>query len=388
MRAVDIFDTTLRDGEQAPGNEMTPETKVALFEAIDTTGVDFIEGGFPAASPVDREVMHEVARSNRHARVCAFARAVVQDIDTALEALDGQPNTQLQLLLTGSEIHAKHKRRMSTAEILDETRKAVEYARSCGVEDISLGLEDSSRGSYEFLRQVVETGVEAGGTTAVIADTVGQATPSHMSSLISAVRAWVGDDVRISVHCHNDMGLALANSLAAVKVGADVVQTTFGGIGERTGNTATEEIATVLHYKADEFGAGSRLDLRRVREICEVVLGSLGLTPWKHKPVTGRYAFSTAAGVHVSGLLNDPVTYEYVEPELFGRRREMLLNRLSGRANLRQKLTDYGLTFDDELVDRMYRAFLADPNRSRFNAPDEFLALYRSARADEAELSV
>lgn len=387
MRKLTILDTTLRDGEQAPGNEMKPETKLELFRAIDSTGVDYIEAGFPSASPADFEVVRETARAPRQARLCAFARAVPKDIDRALEALGGQPNVQLELLLTGSEIHVHHKRRSTPEAIFKETRDAVAYARSCGVEDIALGYEDSTRGTPEFLRRAIEIGVEAGGTTVVLADTVGCSTPSEIASLISATRAWVGDGPKISMHCHNDLGLALANTLAAIKAGADVVQTTFAGIGERAGNTALEELAAVLHYKAEEMGATTNLDVRRVREVCDQVCAALGLTAWKHKPVVGRYAFSTAAGIHASGLANAPITYQYVDPELFGRRSETVLNRLSGRANLRIALGEIGLQADDALVERMYAAFIADPNPTRFNARADFLELYNAAAGEPAGAS-
>jgi len=387
LRKLTIFDTTLRDGEQAPGNEMTSETKLALFHAIDSSGVDYIEAGFPTASPVDFEVVREIARASRQARICAFARAVPRDIDRALEALDSQPNVQLELLLTGSEIHVHHKRRSTVEAIVKETRDAIAYAKSCGVEDIALGYEDATRGSAEFLRRVVEVGVEAGGTTIVLADTVGCSTPSEMASLVSATRAWVGDGPKISVHCHNDLGLAVANTLAAIKAGADVAQTTFCGVGERAGNAALEELAAILHYKPEEMGATANLDMRRVREVCDEVCAALGVTAWKHKPIIGRYAFSTAAGVHASGLANAPITYQYVDPELFGRRSETVLNRLSGRANLRIVLGESGLAADDALIERMYASFIVDPNPTRFNFRPALMELYHAAQAEPAAVS-
>ena len=226
---------------------------------------------------------------------------------------------------------------------------------------------------------MVEIGVEAGGTTVCLPDTVGQATPESITRMVRAVRSWVGPDVTISMHCHNDLGLAVANALAGITAGADVVQTTFCGIGERTGNTAIEELAAVLHYKRTEYGAETRTDLRRVREVCDYVAQTLGLTIWKHKPVIGRYAFSTAAGVHASGLANEPVTYEYVQPELFGRNRDVVLNRCSGRANLRMKLDELGLPFTDEQLHGMYAQFQSDVDPQRFNNVEDFKELYASA---------
>src|SRR5205823_654051 len=192
MRRIQIFDTTLRDGEQAPGNSMIGQTRLEVFEEIATTGVDYVEAGFPAVSKADFETVRDIARSKRDVAVTAFARATKQDIDCSLEALDGRPATQLEVLLTGSEIHVVHKRRKTIEEIERETREAVSYAHSCGVTDLSLAFEDATRGSLEFLRRVVEIGVEAGGTTVCLPDTVGQATPESITRMVRAVRSWVG----------------------------------------------------------------------------------------------------------------------------------------------------------------------------------------------------
>ena len=360
---------------------MSPQSKLELFSAIERCGVDYVEVGFPMASQADFDVAHAIARSARSARITVLARARTADIDRAVSALDSAAATQIQLLLTGSEIHAERKRGMSVEAIIKETRDAVAYVRSSGITDIGLGYEDASRGSYDFLRRVVEAGVDAGGTTVVLPDTVGGATPQEMETLISNARTWVGDSALISVHCHNDLGLATANSLAAIKAGADVVQTTFCGIGERAGNAALEEVATVLHYKRSEYGVESIVDLRRIREVCDAVCDVIGVTPWKHKPVVGRYAFSTAAGIHASGLANDPTTYQFVEPELFGRKREMLLNRLSGRTNIRVVIEKLGMHADDAHIDRMYDMFISDSEPRRFNRKVDLTELYDAAAA-------
>jgi 2-isopropylmalate synthase len=383
LRNITIFDTTLRDGEQAPGNEMSVKTKVELFNAIQKTGVQYVETGIPAASQVDFDATLEIARAERSVAVCAFARATVADIDIAVEALDGQSRTQVQILSTGSEIHAEHKRGMSLDALIEEIRRATTHARTCGVTDISIGYEDASRGSAGFLRPMIEAGVDAGATTVVLPDTVGAATPREAASLVSAARSWVGPSVSISVHFHNDLGLAVANSLAAVGAGADVVQTTFCGLGERAGNTALEELAAVLRYKGTEYGGRADIDLLRVREACEAVLESLNLTAWKHKPIIGRYAFSTAAGIHASGLERHPITYQFVEPELFGREAEVLISRASGRANLRAKLRENGLEYDEARVDRMYAMLATDHEPARLNNLSDLLDLYNNSKLPE-----
>jgi 2-isopropylmalate synthase len=378
VKTIEIFDTTLRDGEQAPGNSMTPEKRIELFQAIDATGAGYVEAGFPAASQQDFETVSQIIRLPRDCVVTVFARATPADIDLALKAIDGAPRTQLQLLLTGSELHAEHKRRQSPQDLAAEITRAVSYAKSQGVSDISLGYEDASRGGADFLHRMVDAGVAAGGTTVVLADTVGQATPEHIGGLVRSVRSWSGPDVKISLHCHNDLGLSLANALAGIGAGADVVQATLCGIGERTGNTPFEELATVLHYKAADYGARCGVDLLKTVHACGLVMQTLDLAPWKHKPILGRYAFSTAAGVHASGLANAPVTYEYVEPALFGRRREVVLNRASGRANLRVRLAEMGLDCPEDKLEEMYHSFISDPEPHRFNDAAMLRGLYTS----------
>lgn len=380
MREIKIFDTTLRDGEQAPGNSMSVATKISLFEEFDSCGVDFIESGFPAASAEDFQVTRDVARKDRKATVTAFARASEADIDKAIDAFDGSANTQIQVLFSGSETNMRHKRRLDEAAVLEEIPRLVRYAKARGADEVSLGYEDATRGSYKFLESVIDAGLGSGGTTVVLADTVGCALPEEIASLVSRVRSFVGDDVSISIHCHNDLGLAVANTLSAVKAGADVMQTTFCGIGERTGNAAVEEVLACLWYKRDLIGATSRVDLREVYKACLSVLGALTLEPWKHKSILGRYAFSTAAGMHASGLANDPLTYEFVQPELFGRVRETLFNRSSGRANLRIRLDELGLPYDAALIGEMYGSFCQDADPMRYNEPAVFVRLYEDAR--------
>jgi 2-isopropylmalate synthase len=379
VRKLQILDTTLRDGEQAPCNEMSADCKRHLFSLIDSTGVDYIEVGFPAASPLEFELAQEFAHVPRRARLTVFARAVEKDIERALEAVRGTDDYQLQLLLTGSEVHVEHKRRSTIEAIFAETRRVCDFARRAGVRDLALGYEDASRGSREFLRRVVEIGVENGGTLVVLADTVGAALPSDMVALVTDVRKWIGEAAELSVHCHNDLGLALANGLAAALAGASMVQGTMGGIGERTGNTPIEELAAIAHYKAKDFGFRTSVDLVRVTEVALAVLRELGHEPWPHKPIIGRYAFSTAAGIHASGVMHAPITYEYVRPEDFGQTREIVLNRASGRANLRHVLDGQGLPYDEPLLKRIYEIFVADPQPSRFNDDDNFRQLYEAA---------
>ncbi len=373
MKSPIFFDTTLRDGEQAPGNAMSQEQKIDIFHHIDMTGIDYIEVGFPSSSPADFAVTRKLAHSPRKAKVCAFAIATEEDIATAVNALDGAADSQVQILLTGSEIHAEHKRRMPLDALLRETDEAVTFAGKKGVRDISVALEDATRGSPEFLRPMVEQAIAAGATTLVIPDTVGAMIPKEYAGLIAAIRSWVGEKIKVIAHCHNDLGLAAANSIAALEAGADGMQTTFCGIGERAGNTAIEEIYAILHYKYPQISL--HLDPKAIAAACRHIEESVGLKIGHHKPIIGRYVFATAAGLHINGLTKKNITYEFVSPELFGRKSELVIGRVSGRTAVRNKLEKLAIPHDDDLVNRVYQEITTAENRLDFNDDDTFRAL-------------
>ncbi len=379
MKSPIFFDTTLRDGEQAPGNTMSREQKIDIFRHIERTGIDYIEAGFPSSSPADFAVTRYLARHSRKARICAFAIATQQDIFTAADALDGAENSQIQILLTGSEIHAEYKRRMPLEALLEETEQAVSFAYEKGIEDISVALEDATRGSHEFLRPMIECAIAAGARTLVIPDTVGAMIPKEYAALIAAIRSWIGEDIAITAHCHNDLGLAAANSIAALEAGADGMQTTFCGIGERAGNTAIEEIYAILHYKYPQISL--HLDPRAITSACRHIEDIVGLKIGHHKPIIGRYVFATAAGLHINGLTKKNITYEFVSPELFGRESELVIGRVSGRTAVRNKLEKLAIPHDDDLVNRLYQEITAAENRLDFNDDDTFRALVARLRA-------
>lgn len=375
-RHLSIFDTTLRDGEQAPGNSMTFEQKMEMFTVLDNLGFDLIESGFPSATEYDFQVTRELSKMARHSKICAFVRANRADIDTSLRALQDSHSFQIQTLAVGSHIHLEHKRKMTAEAAILEATDAVRYLRAQGVTDVSLGVEDASRGDYDYLQRLITSGVEAGATTVVIADTVGCALPHQFARLVQAAKGWVGDSVKLSIHCHDDLGLALANALAGVHAGADEVQTTLCGIGERAGNTAFEELAAVLSYKRDYYGADTPIDRSRVYAACQRLIDLLDLPVARHKSVIGKYVFATEAGIHQHGMMNNPITYEYVEPHLFGRERQILIGRHSGRNVLRGRLQGRGIEVDNRLLEALYDHIMQAEDLERYNDTDVLVEHY------------
>lgn len=358
LRAISVFDTTLRDGEQAPGNAMTAEQKTAVGRQLEKLGVDVLEVGCPASSEEDFRAARMLAQATSNATLATFCRANHRDIDIALDAI-GSDRHQVQLLATASDIHLIHKRGISRTEAVRELVGAVKYATQSGVTNVSAGLEDASRSDSEFLRTLAEEGVAAGATTIVIGDTTGCCTPREIARIVADVRGWIPDYVTLAIHCHDDMGLALANALAGVQAGADQVQTTLAGIGERSGNTALEELAAVLHYKAREFGATTRIWTPGIYEAFLVLKDAINLRDLRNKAIVGNNAFGTAAGIHQAGILQNPRTYEYLEPEQFGRERSMFVGRHSGRSIIRYLLKELSLSASDDIVEQLYRGLVA-----------------------------
>jgi 2-isopropylmalate synthase len=353
-RRISIFDSTLRDGEQAPGNAMSPQQKLALALAIEELGVDTIEAGFPSSSPNDFEATRLISRALTTAKFATLNRATFADIDAAAEA-GGVHNHQLQIMATGSDVHLEHKRGITREDGLREIVASVRHARELGFTDIALGVEDASRGVDDLLRPLVEASVSHGAHTVVLADTTGCVVPEEFADLVARICSWLPSGIVVSVHCHHDLGFSLANALAAVAAGADEVQVTVGGIGERAGNTALEELAAVLAYKGDRYGAMTPLDTTRSYQVFQLLCSTIMLTPPRNKPIFGANAFATEAGIHQAGMLRNPVTYEYVEPGRFGRERVILVGRHSGRNIVRHLLGELGKADDVTLVEDLYQ---------------------------------
>jgi 2-isopropylmalate synthase len=366
-RRVIIFDTTLRDGEQSPGASMNRAEKLEVAQALVDLGVDVIEAGFPIASPGDFEAVREVARTIRGATICGLARCNPRDIDRAWEALEGAERPRIHVFLATSAIHREFKLKMDKAQIID---RAVEGVRRAGgyCPDVEFSPEDAARTEADFLCQVVEAAIDAGATTVNIPDTVGYATPSHMGRMIRLLRERVPniDRAVISVHCHNDLGLAVANSLAAIEAGASQVECTINGIGERAGNCSLEEIAMALRTRSDVYGCDTAVRTPRLVPTSRLVSSITGIQVQRNKAIVGKNAFAHEAGIHQDGMLKEPSTYEIMRPEDVGfSRTDLVLGKHSGRAALADRVASLGYHLDEEQLDQLFEQFkrLADKKK-------------------------
>src|SRR5947209_17262694 len=311
-----IFDTTLRDGEQSPGASMTHLEKVEVARALASLGVDVIEAGFPIASPGDFEAVRAIATEVAGATVCGLARCNDRDIDRAWEALRFAQRPRIHVFLATSAIHREHKLKMTRAQVIDRASGSVRRAKAC-CPDVEFSPEDAARTEVDFLCEVVEAAIAAGATTVNIPDTVGYATPTHYAGVIRTLRQRVPniDQAIISVHCHNDLGLAVANSLAACEAGARQVECTINGIGERAGNAALEEVVMALKTRADYYGLTTNIKTERLYPVSRMVTTITGLAVQRNKAIVGRNAFAHESGIHQDGMLKERSTYESMRPE-------------------------------------------------------------------------
>lgn len=344
MEHVRVFDTTLRDGEQCPGASMDPDTKVRIAHQLAELGVDVVEAGFPAASPDDYEATSRIAREVQGPVICAFARATEADIDRAAEALAAAPRTRLHTFIATSQRHMRAKG-FDPAAVPERVWQAVRHARRF-TDDVEFTPEDASRSDFDFLCRVVEAAIRAGATTVNIADTVGIMLPGQFAALIRRLRESVRDADRVvwSAHCHDDLGLAVANTLAAVEAGARQVEVTVGGIGERAGNAALEEVVMALRRHAKACGCDTRVSTPQIGPACALVFESIGWDIPRNKALVGANAFSHEAGIHQAGVLADPETYEILEPESVGWRGERFVTgKHSGRHLIEARLRGLGV---------------------------------------------
>jgi len=371
-RRIVIFDTTLRDGEQSPGASMNLNEKLEVAQALADLNVDVIEAGFPIASPGDFEAVRAVAQSVRGPAICGLARCCEEDIDRAWEAVRHADRPRIHVFLATSAIHREHKLKMDKQTII---QRAVEGVRRAAgyCPDIEFSPEDASRTEMDFLCQVVEAAIAAGATTVNIPDTVGYATPTQMATIISTLRSRVPniDKAVISVHCHNDLGLAVANSLAAVEAGAGQVECTINGLGERAGNCSLEEIVMALRTRADYYHAFTEVNTRRLVPTSRLVAGITGIHVQRNKAIVGQNAFAHEAGIHQDGILKERTTYEIMRPEDVGfTHSDLVLGKHSGRAALANRAKQLGYELSGEQLDAVFREFkaLADKKKEIYDA--------------------
>jgi 2-isopropylmalate synthase len=371
-RHIVIFDTTLRDGEQSPGASMNLPEKMEVAQALVELGVDVIEAGFPIASPGDFEAVREIARHIRGSVICGLARCREADIDRAWEALRHAERARIHVFLATSAIHREHKLKMDKDEIIQHAVASVK--RAIGYcPDVEFSPEDASRTETDFLCQVVEAAIGAGATTVNIPDTVGYATPTHMGNVIRTLRNRVPniDKAVVSVHCHNDLGMAVANSLAAVEAGAGQVECTINGLGERAGNCSLEEIVMSLRTRNDYYHAATKINTRRLVPASRLVANITGIQVQRNKAVVGQNAFAHEAGIHQDGMLKERTTYEIMRPEDVGfSMTDLVLGKHSGRAALADRAKAMGYNLTREQIDTVFEQFkiLADKKKEIYDA--------------------
>lgn len=365
--SIIIFDTTLRDGEQSPGAGMATEQKVELARQLDALGVDIIEAGFPASSPGDLQAVQQVARVIRHAETAALARCVRRDIEAAARALEAAERPVLHVFMATSDIHLKHKFRLSRTEVVHQVVEMVSYARQL-CPRVEFSAEDATRSDWDYLACVCDAAVQAGADTINMPDTVGYSVPDEYAALFRYVRERIQNPATIlSCHCHDDLGLATANTLAAVAAGARQVEVTINGLGERAGNAPLEEVVMALKTRGEAFGSAStRINTRALVPTSRMVTALTGLPVQVNKAVVGANAFAHEAGIHQDGFLKERTTYEIIHPEDVGwESTRLVLGKHSGRHGLAFRLAQLGFALDREALDDAYGTFvlLADQEK-------------------------
>ena len=386
-----IFDTTLRDGEQSPGASMTKEEKLRIAWQLERMGVDVIEAGFPAASNGDFEAVRAVAESVKDSIVCGLARAIESDIRRAGESLKGTGATRIHTFIATSPIHMQNKLRMSPEKVIEQAVKAVKWASEY-TDDIDFSPEDAGRSEIDFLCRIIESVINAGATTINIPDTVGYTMPEQFGSLIKTLRERIpnSDKVIFSVHCHNDLGLAVANSLSAVTHGARQVECTINGLGERAGNASLEEVVMAVRTRQDYFSCDTKIDTKQIVPASKLVSGITGFPVQPNKAIVGANAFAHESGIHQDGVLKHRETYEIMRAEDVGwGANKLLLGKHSGRNAFRSRLKELGVEFEsEEMLNNMFLRFkeLADKKHEIFDedlqalVSDEVLVLQERYR--------
>ncbi len=374
---VKIFDTTMRDGEQSPGASMTLDEKLELAQWLDATGVDVIEAGFPISSNGDFEAVRAVAGVVKDAIVCGLARAGAKDIDRCWEAIKGAQRPRIHSFLSTSPIHMKHKLQMNEDQVIDAIQFSVTHARNLCA-DVEWSAEDATRTERDFLRRCVETAIRAGATTINVPDTVGYSFPQEYGAIFADLIANVpgADAVTFSAHCHNDLGLAVANSIAAVMGGARQIECAVNGLGERAGNAALEEVVMALRVRGDALPYSTQIDATRLMRASQMVSRITGFPVQYNKAIVGKNAFSHESGIHQDGMLKNAQTYEIMTPEDVGQGgTSLVLGKLSGRAAFKDKLRDLGYEMADNEFQDAFTRFKELADRKRHVYDDDIIAL-------------
>jgi 2-isopropylmalate synthase len=366
-RRITIFDTTLRDGEQSPGIVLTPDEKAEAAEQLERLGVDVIEAGFAVSSPGDYEGVRAVARTVTRTTVASLARTRKEDVDASVEALHGARRSRLHVFIATSKLHMEKKLGLEPEEVLEQARWTVGYAAS-QVDEVEFSAEDATRSDPDFLARVCREAIRAGATTINLPDTVGYCLPEEHAAFLSEVQRLCPElaDVTLSVHCHNDLGLAVANTLAGIRAGATQVECTINGIGERAGNAALEEVVMALRVRQRDFDVDSGIDVGQIGTTSALVSRLTGYAVQRNKAIVGANAFAHEAGIHQDGMLKDAATYQIMDPTELGLTMTLPLGKHSGRHAFAQACREAGIELSVEQRNAAFARFkeLADTRKA------------------------
>jgi 2-isopropylmalate synthase len=381
---VYIFDTTLRDGEQSPGCSMTVPEKLRLARKLVELGVDILEAGFPIASEGDYEAVDAVSREFSWVQVAALARANTPDVERAGDALKHARRPRIHTFIATSEIHLKYKLKKSQEQVLDEAVAAVELARQY-TDDVEFSAEDATRTDPGYLEQISRAVVAAGARTVNLPDTVGYSVPEEYAALIGRMVRVLGDSAIVSVHCHDDLGLAVANSIAAVQAGARQIECTVNGIGERAGNASLEEIVMAFKTRRDRLPFETKIVTEQIYSASQLLSQTITFGPQPNKAIVGDNAFAHEAGIHQDGYLKERTTYEIIEPQTVGvPESKLVLGKHSGRHALHKRAEDLGFNLNKEELDSLYHRFTALADRKKGLRNEEIIALIHEVVGETA----
>ncbi len=386
MKNIKILDTTLRDGEQSPGCSMNLKEKLEMAAQIERLGVDIIEAGFPTTSPDDFQAVFQIASQLKNCSVTALTRAVQNDILRTYEALKGGVDPIIHIVLATSDLHMEHKLRMSREQVIEVINRSVSYAKSL-CPKVEFSAEDASRSDVEFLIKACNEAVRCGATTIDITDTVGYATPTEFSELVGRVRGGlINPEVTLAVHCHDDLGMAVANSIAAVRAGANQVEGTINGIGERAGNAALEEIIMAIHTRKDILNAQTGVDTKQIYRTSKLLSSIVGIKVPPNKAIVGRNAFSHEAGIHQHGMMQNRSTYEIIRPEDIGvYQTHLVLGKHSGKHAFSQRVSELGYVLSSAAIDETFIRFKELADRKKRITDRDIEAIVAQAGQSMAE---
>ena len=384
---VYIFDTTLRDGEQSPGCSMTVDEKLRMARKLVELGVDIMEAGFPIASDGDFEAVRAVSREHRWVQVAALARACKLDVDRAAQALDPAKRPRIHTFIATSDIHLKYKFKKSRQQVLEEAVAAVELARSY-VDDVEFSAEDASRTDLDYLEEICRAVVAAGARTVNLPDTVGFSVPQEYGAMIGRMVRALGDSAILSVHCHDDLGLAVANSIAAVEAGARQIECTINGIGERAGNCSLEEAVMVMKTRGDVIPYETAIVTEQLYSASQMLASMITFGPQPNKAIVGENAFAHEAGIHQDGYLKEKSTYEIFDPKIVGvPEGKLILGKHSGRHALAKRCEDLGFSLTRDDIDRVYQRFTALADRKKGLRNEEIAGIVQEVTARVAKIA-